>query len=324
MAQPTRAQIHVDSFLTDMSVAMFQNPANFIAGQVFQDVSVKKQSDLYAIYDMADFRRDAAEKRAPATESVGGGYRVSNEQYFCEKYAYHKDVTEEDRVNSDQPLDADRDAVDFVMQKMLILKERIWRDNFFTTGIWDTDLVGGVDFTVWDNAASTPIKDISDAQMVVGALTGLKMNTLVLSPPVRAVLNDNPDVLERIQYGGTPGAPAVVTDSALAQCFGVDRILVPWGVINTAAEGATEYTDFIFGKDAMLCYTEPGTGKKKPTAGRTFHWTGLLGSGAMGVRVNRLPMDLLGLGTERIEAEVAFVMKAISTVLGTFFDGVVT
>lgn len=329
MAQPTYDQIHVDKFLTDMSVAMFQDPKDFIADKVFQPVSVKKQSDYYAIYNMDDFRRDEAQKRAPATESEGGGYNLSKDTYFCEKYAYHKDVTEEDRVNSDTPLSADVDAIEFVMQKMLILKERIWRDTFFTTGVWDTDLTGGaaagpgVDFVQWDQTAATPIKNIMDAKMTVGALTGKRLNTLVISPPVRAALDDCPDVLERIQYGGTPGSPAVVTEAALAQCFGVDRVLVPWGVINTAAEGATAYTDFIFGKHALLCYTEPSSGIKKPTAGRIFHWTGLLGSGAMGVRVNRLPMDHLGIGTQRIEAEVAFDMKAISTVLGVFFSGAV-
>ena len=329
MAQPPYSQIHVDKFLTNMSVAMLQDPEKFIAGKVFTEVGTKTQSDSYPVYDMADFRRDEAQLRAAATESEGGGYNVSPDTYFCQKYGYHKDVTPEDRINSDSPLAADIDALDFVTEKFLILKERIWRDSFFQLAVWDNDLVGGaaagpgVDFIQWDQALGVPIQDIKDAQLLVGNQTGIKLDTLIMSPPVRYALDTNPDILARIVYGGTPGSPAVVNDAAIAQALGVNRILVPWGVINTAVEGAAEYTNWIYGNNALLTYTDNQAGLKKPVSGRIFNWTGLLGAGAAGMRINRLPMDLLGPGTQRIEGEAAFDMKVVSSILGVFFSGAV-
>ena len=77
------------------------------------------------------------------------------------------------------------------------------------------------------------------------------------------------------------------------------------------------------GKHALLCYSNPTPALKKPSAGYIFAWTGLEGSGAYGNRIVRLPMDVLGLGTERIEGEIAFDAKQICKDLGTFFKDIV-
>jgi len=77
------------------------------------------------------------------------------------------------------------------------------------------------------------------------------------------------------------------------------------------------------GKHALLCYSNPRPALKKPSAGYIFAWTGLEGSGAYGNRIVRLPMDMLGLGTERIEGEIAFDAKKICGDLGTFFKDIV-
>ena len=77
------------------------------------------------------------------------------------------------------------------------------------------------------------------------------------------------------------------------------------------------------GKHALLCYSNPRPALKKPSAGYIFAWTGLEGSGAYGNRIVRLPMDILGLGTERIEGEVAFDAKCICKDMGIFFKDIV-
>ena len=56
----------------------------------------------------------------------------------------------------------------------------------------------------------------------------------------------------------------------------------------------------------------------------TFAWTGLEGAGAYGNRIVRIPMDQLGLGTERIEGEMAFDQKVICSSMGCFFSGAVS
>lgn len=335
MPQPTRGMIHIDRALTNMSVAYMQKDEAFIADKVFPIVGVQRQSDVYYRYSRADWFRDEAKKRAPATESAGGIYTLDTATYFCEKWAYHKDVTEEERVNADAPLRPDEDATNFVTSKLLLKREVEWARNFFsiTTGAqgdresaWGGNVVGGTmsgdataaaanQFVYWSNDNSTPIEDISAAKVQMASLTGHVPNTLVLSPRVYETLRNHDDILGRIVFTQR----GVVNTEVLASLFDVERIFVAWSVQNSAIQGAAEATDFIFGDHALLAHSAPSPGLKIPTAGYILAWTGLMGASAFGNRMQRLPMPILGMGTERIEGEMAFDMQVIAADLGIFF-----
>ena len=322
---PKMSEAHVDRALTNMSVAYLQDASNYIADRVFPIVPVKRQADLYYIYNTGDFLRDEAQVRGAATESAGGDYDLSTDTYYCKKHAFHKDVTPEERVNYDEPLDADKDAQLFVSQKMLIRREMEWATKFFTTGVWTRQMAGAdtavadTSYVYWDDEASTPIADITAESVRMAGLTGYKPNTLVLSPYVFNALKNHYDVLDRVKYTET----GIVTTSLLASLFEVENVYVAWAVVNSAAKGATDSIDFVMGKNALLCYSNPNPSLRAPSAGYIFAWTGLEGSGAYGNRIVRIPMDLLGLGVERIEGEIAFDAKQVGDDLGVFFSGIV-
>jgi len=323
---PKMQDAHIDRALTNMSVAYMQDASAFIANQVFPVVPVRRQSDVYYQYNKGDFMRDEAQERGAATESAGGDYGVeAANPYYCKKHAFHKDVTPEERANYDEPLNADIDASDFVSQKMLIRREMQWATKYFKTGLWGTEYTGvsasptGLQRLQWDQAESDPISDITTASVTMASETGYKPNTLVLSPFVFNALKNHFDILDRIKYT----QKGIVTADLLATLFEVEKVLVAWGVVNSAAKGATNDIDFIMGKHALLCYSNPRPALKKPSAGYIFAWTGLEGSGAYGNRIVRLPMDILGLGVERIEGEIAFDSKLICADMGAFFNGIV-
>ena len=50
MPQPLPSQMHTDKFLTNMSVAFYQEATQFVAGRVFPIIGVQKQSDLYPVF----------------------------------------------------------------------------------------------------------------------------------------------------------------------------------------------------------------------------------------------------------------------------------
>jgi hypothetical protein len=123
MPQPTSTDVHVNAPLTNISIAYLQDASNFIASQVFPDVPVNKQSDRFYTYDRGNFNRDEAEKRAPGSESAGGGYTIDNTPtYFCDVWAFHKDIPDQVRDNSDAVLDPDREGTEYTTQKLLIRK----------------------------------------------------------------------------------------------------------------------------------------------------------------------------------------------------------
>lgn len=324
---PTKGQAHIDRALTNMSVAYMQEETNFVAERVFPRIPVKKQSDVYFVYNKGDFFRDEARVRSGASESVGGEYGVeASDPYYCRVHAFHKDVTEQDRANYDEPLDADQDAMDFVTQKMLIRREVQWAQKYFKPGVWTREISGVASNPTGDTQAvkfnlpaSDPIKVITNEIPKMAGQTGFRPNTIVLSPYVFYALKNHEDILDRIKYT----QKGIVTSDLLATLFEVENVFVAWGVVNDANQGADDDIDFIMGKHMLLCYVNPRPAIKKPSAGYVFTWTGLLGAGAYGNRIVRLPMDMLGLGTERIEGEIAFDVKVVAQDLGVFFKDIV-
>lgn len=324
---PIQQTAHIDRALTNTSVAYMQDATAFISQNVFPVIPVKRKSDIYYIYNKGDFMRDEAKVRGAASESAGSDYGVeASDPYFCRKHAFHTDVSPEDRANYDEPLNADLDATDFVTQKMLIRREVEWASKFFKAGIWGTDVAGIASSPVantsavfWNLPTSTPIEDVTNASVTMASTTGYKPNTLVLSPFVLTALKNHEDILDRIKYT----EKGIVTEDLLATLFGVEHVYVAWGVVNNAAKGETDAFNFIMGKHALLCYSNPKPALKKPSAGYIFSWTGLEGSGGYGNRIVRLPMDLLGIGTERIEGEIAFDAKCICKDLGYFFKDII-
>jgi len=324
---PTRAETHVDTMLTNISVNYLQDTDNFVADKVFPSVPVVKQSDRYFKYLREDWFRDDAEKRAIGTESAGGDYSIDNTPtYFCEKYAFHKDVYEEDRVNSDNPLTPDEDAVEFVAGKILLNKENKWANTYFKTGVWAQQITGvattptSTNRIRWsDYTSSDPIKDIADTATNMAELTGSRPNTLTLGRRVYDALRQHPDILDRIKFT----QKGVITLDLLAELFDVDRILVCNAVQNKAKKGQAVDMEFIMGDNALLTYSIPTPKLKAATAGYTFTWSGLMGANALGGRINRIPVPLLGIGTERIECELAYDMKVVASDMGIFFSGIV-
>jgi len=321
---PRMTDAHIDRALTNMSVAYIQDAGTFISDKVFPVVPVKRQSDLYFIYNTGDFMRDEATVRGLTSESTGGDYDLSTDSYYCKIYAFHKDVSPQERVNYDDPLDADQDAEIFVSQKMLVRREMQWAANYFASGVWTRQMAGqatadATHLVFWNLGTSTPIEDVTNESIRMASLTGYRPNTMVLSPYVFNALKNHPEVLDRIKYT----EKGIVTTALLASLFEMDNVYVAWAVVNSAVKGATDAVSFIMGKNALLCYSNPNPALRQPSAGYTFAWTGLEGAGAFGNRIVRIPMDMLGLGTERIEGEIAFDTKKVADALGSFLYAIV-
>lgn len=327
MTQPTQSDVHVNRPLTNISIAYMQSAMGFVADQVFPNIPVTMQSDVYYTYDRGFFNRDEMKQRAPGTESAGIGYEVATEPYFANVWALHHDIPDQRRRNTDSSLQPDTEATNLLSSQAMIRRERLWVDNFFKTGVWGTDVTGdatqntGSNAIFWNRDTSTPIETIRAAKTLVQQSTGFTPNTLVLGQQVYDALVDHPDIVDRIKYGQTPGSPAIVNVQSMAALFDLERIIVASAIYNAAAEGAENNHQFIGGKNAMLCYSAPNPGLMTPSAGYTFSWTGYLAAGNQGNRISRFRMEHLR--SDRVEIEMAFDQKVIGADLGYFFSDIV-
>jgi len=320
MAEPTASEQYLNELLTEVAIGYVQADTKYAARRVFATVPVQKQSSRYATFDRGDWLRDELQYRADATESAGSGYAVSTEPYNCEVWALHKDVGPQARANASDPFRPDEQAARFLAQKALIKLDTSFAASFFSTGVWATTLTGGSDFLGWDNANSTPVENISDQMAEVEADTGFLPNVLTVNRRGWMALRNHPDVVDRVKGAATNGAPATVTQQAVAAVLELDEVVVAAAVKNSAAKGATASVDYIFGNHALLSYRTSAPSVEEPSAGYTFSWEGLPGAGVDGLAVSTMPVPLAK--ATRHEIEVAYDMKCTAATLGVFFSGV--
>lgn len=338
--QPSRSDVHVNTPLTNVSIAFLQDADAFVANRVFPNIPVQKKSDAYFTYERGEFNRDEMKERSPGTESAGGSYQISNDTYLAKTRAFHKDVPDEVRDNADDPINLDREATEYVTHKALIKREVTWASTYFTAGnpgdTWTFDVDGAAsesasfdptnasnnDKVRWDDSSSTPIEDVRQGKRFVQEETGFRPNTLTLGREVFDALLDHPDIIARLDSGQTPVGPAMANRQALAALFELDEILVMDAIQNTANEGATASHSFIGGKNGLLSYKPSSPGLLTPSAGYTFSWTGRVGSGNDGLRIKRFRIDEIE--SDRIEIDMSYDQKLISADLGYFFGGIVS
>lgn len=319
MADPARNQVHVDRPLTNVSVAYAQELSQFVSATIFPIVPVDHKTDEYYVYDKDYWLRNEAQERAPGAETAGSGWKNSTATFAAKVYGVHKDIDDQIAADVDEGIDLERDATRWCTEQVLMIRERQWVTNFFTTSLW-TGSSTGSDITVtttWDDDASTPIEDVETQRLSIQEKTGRKPNTLVIGPEVYGQLRNHPDILDRIKYTER----GIVTMDLLAALFDVDRVVVPGATRNTAGEGATASFDFVFGKHALLCHSARSPGLLTPSAGYTFSWRRYPGANAQGLLIDRWYERKLR--ATRVEGEIAFAHELVGADLGVFFSAVV-
>jgi hypothetical protein len=319
MTQPTAGDVHVSRLLGNISTAYIQKQNAFIAAEAFPVVPVDNKSDRYPAYSKEDWMRDEAQERAPGTESAGGSYEIdTSPSFFCRKYSIHKDIDDDTRANQDKPLDADRDGTLFVSQKMLLKRERIWASTYMTN-VWGSNLTGvsgtpgSGEFKQWDNSTATILKNVEDWKEMVASITGYEPNIIVCAPDVLATLKVSPEI-KYTQKG-------VVTENLLAELFGVEKFLVPRGVVNTAAKGKAGVFQRIVSKKILLCYAPEKPSLLTPSAGYIFSWKGYFGADKFGSRIKKFRME--NVESDRVEGEIAFDCKQVAADLGVYGSSVI-
>lgn len=317
--QPNRTSTHIDKPLTDYSIGFLQNPGDFIARTVLPIKAVSKQSDRFFKFLAADFARDDAKLRSAGEESNGSGFSVSNESYFCEKYALHQDLSYDDLVNADEAVELENNSAEFLAHQMLIKHERLFATACWGTGIWGEDVLGSAT-TKWDDyTASNPIQVVDRLKRNIQLKTFKTPNKLVLGYDVYLALKEHPDLVSRVQYT----SDASIDTTLMARRFGVDQVVVAKGVLNSASEGKAALMGYLLDpKSALLMHSPPSVGRMTAAAATSFAWTGALGlPRPMGVVARRIEDEKTQ--CRRIETEICVDVKVTGNELGAFISGIV-
>lgn len=315
MPEPTLSDVHVDAALTDYSAAYFQNDSNYVATRAFPIQGVQSKSDKYHIFDKAASMRSEAETRAPGTASPTRTFTMSEGNYNCDVVSVAYNVSEQIRANADPAADPEMAGAKTLVQDIRIRMETDWASAAFSTGIWGTESTA-----TWNLSTGDPVGDLATAKLTVLQNTGFNPNTLVLGAQSWNALWKNSALLNLLP----DNAPRILTPELVGQHFGFDQVLVSNAVKNTATEDSTgdPTMGFIGGDHALVAYVDSTPGPMTATAGRTFIWSGLLGS-AQGVRTKRYDVPKEE-AYPRIETDTAYDFKVTGADLGYLLKYTVT
>jgi hypothetical protein len=317
--------LHVDSYLTNLSVSWAQNQVNFISDKVFPTVPVQKQSDKYAIYPKGAFYRDEYKPRPLGGRPNQVTYDVTSKTYFCEEYGLEHKIDDRVRANADQPLDPDKAGMRLLTQQGMIRSDRMWATSYFKTGVWNADWTGvasgvtGNEFLQFDQADADPIGFFDERRESLGA-SGFPPNTLVLGPAAYRGLKNNASILDLIKFTQR----GVLDTDLLAAMFGLDKVLVARGVYNTANEGQIDNIQYIVdSKSALLVYAAPEPAVDTPSGGYTFAWTGLIpgATNQMGAVIERGREELAH--SDVLQGRMAVDPEIVAPELGEFYSACV-
>ncbi|HVH39235.1 MAG TPA: hypothetical protein VM764_04350 [Gemmatimonadaceae bacterium] len=323
---PTAADVHTSTTLTDWASQYANDRADFAADALAPIVTSSKDTGYYYKYTKADWFRDEMKVRGEGGDIPMAGYRLSKTPFGIDVWSVGKPIDDQTRDAEDEPIDSDTDAVEFVTDLELIRRERAMVAAAFGTTIWGTDVTGNTSASnygsntvaQWDDTDSSPLEDIANYREVVKKSTGLYPNVLAIGADVWKVLKNHADILARITGGSNNADPAKITKQMVAGIMELDELVVLSSVYTADEEtsAGTMTGEFIAGKVGLLMHRNPNPGRKKPTAMRTFVWQ-RPGCDARGTRIIRWPNVKPHVDVVEIESNFRHVVTAPD--LGVYF-----
>lgn len=317
MPLPTSRDVHVDQMLTNVSVA-YKNQS-YIADEAFPILPVAKQSNIIPSYDQSYWFRDEAKMASPGSEVAIADYAVTTtDTYWCYRHRLGRLIYDEIRDNADAPFNLEREATEFLTDKLMLRREVQFVTGMFTTSVWTTDKTGGTDFTKWsDYAGSSPLVDVTTYKDTVEALIGREPNRFVIGKLVYLQLKNHPDLIDLIKYTQR----GQLTPDLIASLMEFERFLVGRAIYTTTKEGTAEASvsySRVWGKHGLMLFCPPSPSLMTPSAGYTIIWNRVAGASQYMQRFRRDEQE-----ADLLVANSYFQQKKVSASAGLFLSGAV-
>ena len=317
------------NYLTNMSMAYFQEEGDFVAPSIFPICPVGLSSSYYYTFSKADLARDNV-SRKPAFGKVSPALMGQTDNtYKCEVDQIIVGIDQIDSLNyqrSKAPGVADprRAKVRFATEQLKLHLDIIFAQNFFKPTAWGNVWTGAAvadeptkKFLKFSDANFDPV-NFFDARMKEIKQNGRrKPNRLALGVDAFNALKNHPDIVERVKYTGSTANPAIVTTAALAAILQIEQVRVLESTYNAGGIGE-EDMQFVCATDgALLCYATDNAAIDEPSAGYIFTWD-MLGNGQY-TALDQYEGEK-GTHSEFVEGLMSTDMKKTSDDLAIYFD----
>lgn len=248
----------------------------YIGSQVLPIMNVGQPSWTFKRIPLEELLRlDPDLRRMPGSAYKRSITQFTQDSYTTQEYGYEELIDDKERAMYGDFFDAVDVAVRRLTHSILQAQEARVAALVFDTGVYTGALAQAVTNGQWSTLASSiPIQDCKLARDKMFANSGYYPNTAIMNRKVFETLQLNAEIKSAIASSGAGDAtkPSDITRSLIAQCLGVDQVLVAGGGKNTAALNATPAISHIWGNHVMLCKVASSNDIQEPCIGRQFHW----------------------------------------------------
>jgi hypothetical protein len=263
--------LYLDTALTGVANAWFNQESDFIANKLFPTVTVKKATFKVAQYGKENLQMPANSLRTGDSKSKS----VNFTRQFVDgsplvEHSLSDSVYKDDYDQTDEPFEPESDTTENILSVMELIDEKSLADLVTSTSIItnNTTLSGTSQWSDYSN--SDPIADI-----ITGMGTGkfVDFNTLTISRQNYNKLIVHPKIRDYLKWS-TPGAVSYEQLLSVFAPFGIKQIFIGKAKANLAAEGATENIARVWGNDVLLSYVTDRPGRKAINGGYKFQLAG--------------------------------------------------
>lgn len=324
--------VHVDTLLSNFSVALWQDTSVFVGTRFFGVQNVSKASDKYKKFPLGFFNRSVKSRRSEEGVANSVGYKTTEGSYSCDDDALRIFVSNRKRANADNQEMVDQASTRVVTESILIGKEIEFVEKFLTAGKWakdyqvGTDTLPGSGTKNWsDPTAEIETDVVKLAEEFVLQSGGRKPNKILMTLDVYNTVRLHPSIKELVSGGATTAMPAQVMKQKLAELFEVDEVVVMQSIVNLANDEVTDGNgdpvadnQFVANGVFLMAYVDPMGGLMSPTAASTFVHSEYIPMGVQNGPSIRRYRGEEGKKGEYIEAEMSIDQKLVAPDLGLF------
>jgi hypothetical protein len=277
-AQVSPTQGKIDIALSQFARGYRNN--QLVAEILCPRVEVENQSDKFWQFGRENQKLVENQKRAPGAAAERINQTVSTDNYLCVDHSLERLITDEERGNF-QAGDVDQWATGTLTDKILLGEENevatLAGDTAQYAGANSTTLAGASQWS--DPGNSTPLDDVEVAKSQIRQI-GQEANVMIISDPVYQKLRTHPQIIDRFKYvnGGA------INLESLSAVFEIERVVLASAV----KVDANDNVSFVWGKNAILAYSQPNPSMMDPSFAKLFVWRGAPGTvGGFSIEIAR-------------------------------------
>lgn len=269
MAVGQSQRFHYDEVLTNVSVKY--RPEGYIAERIFPSMPVKKESDLYYVYDLSAFRYvDDTRQDGDTAKEASFGWVA--DWYMCEQHSLRQIITPRQRENVTGPIDLEVDVTEHLTDVLMLNREihaaQTLRDPA-------RNLTAFTPSTAWDDyAVSSPKSDLIRASNLIFTATGRRPNVVVIPSTIARRMLNIEEIKEERRYVTDltqSGLPQNLWGLEVLEAAALQMPVTPFGSQSLNPQDLTESSRMneIWGRDVWVGYVDR-PGLRRLTYGVTF------------------------------------------------------